>query len=227
MFVFFNILYWVSALAGKGLLQWLHKRQLVTTIDNHALYPGQVKEEIKNSLLSITVFSLQGIFIQQGIHSGRLTISYEVTWHCLPQMFVLFLWNEVHFYFVHRLLHWPWLIKRVHWVHHHSKEPTVFSTFSFHWVEAFLLGTVIFFPLAVYPFQLPALLFLPVMSIILNTLGHCNFDLFPGAAMHNFFKFSNRHSMHHKRGRGNYGFMLPWFDILFHTSISKKLKENE
>jgi sterol desaturase/sphingolipid hydroxylase (fatty acid hydroxylase superfamily) len=222
MFVFFNILYWASALGGKWLLQWLHKKQLVSPVDNQALYPGQIKTEVRNSLVSITIFSLQGILIQQGIKYGWLHISFYTNWYCIPQMIILFLWNEVHFYFVHRLLHMPWLTRRVHWVHHHSKEPTVFSTFSFHWIEAFLLGTVIIFPLAIYPFQLPALLFLPVMSIVLNTLGHCNYDLFPKLAVNSVFKFSNRHSMHHEKGRGNYGFMLPWFDNLFRTGISKK-----
>jgi len=227
MFVFFNILYWTSAFGAQWLLQWLYKKQLVISVDNHALYPGQVRKEIRNSLISITVFSLQGIFIQQGVQHGWLHISYDINWYCLPQMLILFLWNEVHFYFVHRLLHTAWLARKIHGVHHHSKEPTVFSTYSFHWAEAFLLGTVIVFPLSVYPFQLPALLFLPVMSVLLNTLGHCNYDLFPKAGFHSVFKFSSRHSMHHKIARGNYGFMLPWFDFLFHTGLSKKIKKDE
>ena len=227
MFVFFNILYWASAYGSKWLLQWLYKKQLIISVDNHALYPGQARTEIRNSLISIIVFSLQGIFIQRGIEHGWLHISYDINWYCLPQMLILFLWNEVHFYFVHRLLHIPWLTRKVHRVHHHSKEPTVFSTYSFHWAEAFLLGTVIIFPLSVYPFQVAALLFLPVMSIILNTLGHCNYDLFPRAGLHSAFKFSSRHSMHHKKVKGNYGFMLPWFDVLFHTGIPEKLKKDE
>ena len=227
LFIFFNILYWVSALGGKWILQWLYKKQLVSPVDNHALYPGQVKKEIQHSLLSIFVFSLQGIIIQWGLQQGWLHVSYETTWYCLPQMFLLFFWNEIHFYLVHRVLHMPWLIRRVHFVHHTSKEPTVFSTFSFHWVEAFLLGTVIIFPLLIYPFQAVAILFLPVMSILLNTLGHCNYDLFPRLATNVFLKFSNRHSMHHKKGKGNYGFMLPWFDSMFNTSVSKKINKHE
>lgn len=225
MFIFFNILYWLSAISGKILIQWLSKKNLAVPVDNHALYQGQKKKEIQNSLVSIIVFSIQGIIIQQGIQHGWLYISYNITWHCLLQMFILFFWNEIHFYFVHRLLHTLPLARLVHSVHHHSKEPTVFSTYSFHWVEAFLLGTVIVFPLAVYPFQLPALIFLPVMSSVLNTLGHCNYELFPGQFFQPFFRFSKRHSMHHKKGNGNYGFMLTWFDGLFNTAISKKIKE--
>ncbi len=224
MFIFFNILYWGFALGGRWLLQWLYKKRLVSTIDNHALYPGQIRKEIQNSIVSIVVFSLQGIIIQQGFVQGWLHVSHETNWYCLPQILILFFWNEIHFYLVHRLLHLPWLIRRVHFVHHVSKEPTVFSTFSFHWVEAFLLGTVIIFPLLVYPFQVIAIISLPVMSILLNTLGHCNYDLFPKLASNVFLKFSTRHSLHHKKARGNYGFMLPWFDTLFNTSQAKTNK---
>ena len=227
LFVFFNALYWVSSIGANGLLKWLYKKQLVSPVDNHARYPGQVKKEMQQSFLSMVVFSLQGIIIQQGLQQGWLQVSFETGWHCLPQMLLLFFWNEVHFYLVHRLLHIPWLIRRVHFVHHTSKEPTVFSTFSFHWVEAFLLGTVIIFPLLIYPFQILAVLFLPVMSIVLNTLGHCNYDLFPQLAPNVFLKFSNRHSLHHKKGKGNYGFMLPWFDSLFNTGVSKKNNKHE
>jgi len=224
LFIFFNILYWFFSLAGRWLLHWLHEKELVIPVDNHALYPGQVRREIQNSLLSIVVFSVQGIVIQLGLQQGWLFISYEINWYCIPQIIVLFFWNEIHFYLVHRLLHSPWLIRRVHFVHHISTEPTVFATFSFHWIEAFLLGTVIIFPLLVFPFQAIAILSLPVMSILLNTLGHCNYDLFPKLAPNVFLKFSNRHSMHHKKGKGNYGFMLPWFDSLLNTSLSKMNK---
>lgn len=223
MFIFFNGLYWSAALGAKGLLQWLHKKRLVAQVDNHALYPGQVRKEIRRSMLSIVVFSLQGIFIQWGLQQGWLHVSYTTNWYCLPQMLFLFFWNEIHFYLVHRVLHTPWLRRQVHFVHHTSKEPTVFSTFSFHWIEAFLLGTVIIFPLLVYPFQVIAVLFLPVMSILLNTLGHCNYDLFPQLRADVLLKFSNRHSLHHKKGKGNYGFMLPWLDKIFKTSVSKKM----
>jgi sterol desaturase/sphingolipid hydroxylase (fatty acid hydroxylase superfamily) len=200
---------------------------MVIPVDGASLYPGQEKIEIRNSLVSITIFSLQGILIQQGLKHGWLQISYDMTWVSMPQMLILFLWNEIHFYFVHRLLHLPWMLRHVHRVHHQSNEPTVYSTFSFHWIEAFLLGTVIIFPLIIYSFQILAILFLPVMSIVLNMLGHCNYDLFPKAHNRSLIKFSNRHSLHHQKGKGNYGFMLPWFDSLFETGISKKYTENE
>lgn len=224
LFIFFNILYWSAAFIGSGLFSYMRKHAKLQAVTNHHLYPGQIRREIRQSMVSILIFSIQGILIQQGLINHWLYISYELNWWVIPQIIVLFLWNEIHFYLCHALLHTPFIMRRIHWVHHHSKEPTVFSTYSFHWAEAFLLGTVIFFPMLIYPFQAVAVLSLPVMSILINTLGHCNYDFFAGMRPSHLLKFSYRHSMHHKYGKGNLGFLLPWFDYLFNTS-SKKTHE--
>ncbi|MNL13205.1 Fatty acid hydroxylase superfamily protein [compost metagenome] len=221
MLVFFNVLYWVVTLIGLSVFRFMERKKKLLKVDNHYLYQGQVKKEIWQSMRSIMVFSLQGIVIQQGLANDWFQISYELNWWVLPQVMVLFFWNEIHFYCCHFLLHTRFMMAHVHWVHHHSKEPTVFSTFSFHWLEAFLLGTVIVFPLLVYPFQAVAILSLPVMSLLINLLGHCNYDLFFEHNPRHILKFSYRHSMHHKKGKGNLGFLLPWLDNLFKTSANQ------
>lgn len=193
----------------------------LSKVDNRYLYIGQITKEIWQSMRSVFVFSLQGIIIQQGLYYGWFHISYQLSWWLILQVVVLFFWNELHFYFCHRLLHTRPMMKHVHWIHHHSKEPTVFSTFSFHWIEAFLLGTVIVFPLLVYPFQAAAILSLPIMSLVINLLGHCNYDFFSSYRPEHLLKFSYRHSMHHKKGKGNLGFLLPWLDNLFKTTANK------
>ncbi len=218
LLVFFNLLYWLTTVGGLLIFKYLERNRGLLSVDNHSLYPGQLRKEIFQSMRSILVFSLQGILIQQGLQYGLFKLSYELNYWVIPQILILFFWNEIHFYLCHTLLHTPFMIKNVHWVHHHSKEPTVFSTFSFHWIEAFLLGTVIIFPLFVYPFQALAIVSLPVMSLIINLLGHCNYDFFSRHQSGHLLRFSYRHSMHHKKGRGNLGFLLPWLDNLFKTS---------
>ncbi|TDQ11420.1 sterol desaturase family protein [Pedobacter metabolipauper] len=218
LLVFFNLLYWSVTLTGILIFRYMERSRGLVMVDNHYKYPDQVRKEIWQSMRSIFVFSLQGIIIQQGLLFGWFNISYDLNGWFFLQIVLLFLWNEIHFFGCHYLLHTRFMMKRVHWVHHHSKEPTVFSTFSFHWIEAFLLGTVIVFPLLVYPFQTAAILSLPIMSLVINLLGHCNYDFFSAHAPEHILKFSYRHSMHHKRGRGNLGFLLPWLDTLFKTT---------
>ncbi len=218
LFIFFNILYWSGTLIISAVFGYLEKNKVIAKVDNHAMHRGQQKKEIWQSMRSIFIFSLQGMIIQQGLVHNWFQISQEFNWWFIPQVLILFLWNEIHFYSVHVLLHTRFMMKRVHWVHHFSKEPTVFSTFSFHWLEAFLLGTVILFPLFFYPFQFLAILSLPILSWAINLLGHCNYDLFSSRNPAHLLRFSYRHSMHHKRGKRNFGFLLPWLDQLFKTN---------
>ena len=47
---------------------------------------------------------------------------------CVMAMVIsLDLFHDTWFYFAHRLLHRPYLMKRVHYMHHQSKVPSAFS----------------------------------------------------------------------------------------------------
>ena len=46
--------------------------------------------------------------------------------------------HEVHFFFIHRLIHTPFLYKHVHSVHHNSINPSPWSSLSMHPVESAL-----------------------------------------------------------------------------------------
>lgn len=217
-FLFFNIIYWGLTFLASNVFGYFESKSKVAKVDNHFYHQGQLKKEKLQSMRSIFIFSVQGILIQQGLARGWFHIQPEISWWLILEITILFLWNEVHFYLCHLLLHTKIMMRNFHHVHHHSKEPTLFSTFSFHAVEAFLLGTVVFFPLVIYPFQLLAIFSLPVMSLIINLLGHSNYDFFSEHHPKDILKFSYRHSMHHKLGKGNLGFLLPWLDQLFKTS---------
>ena len=215
-FLFFSLLYAI----GTWLTEWiiLHykkKWNLVQVV--HAKKPGQTAVEIRNSLISIFVFSLQAIPFQLLYSNGYFAVGFNDPWQCLWEIPLLFFWNELHFYLCHWLLHRKLLFKHVHKTHHWSKEPSSYSIYSFHWIEAFMLGSVIFFPVFLHNFQAYSLISLPIMSIFINLLGHCNHELPSNLESRSFWKFTFRHSMHHKWAKGNYGFMLTIFDQIFQT----------
>ncbi len=185
------------------------------------LRKGQIGPEIRNSLLSIVVFSLQAIPLQYLVEKGIANVSFDNAWVLLWQIPILFLWNEIHFYIVHWLLHRKWWMRNVHFVHHKSKEPTLYSIYSFHWAESFLLGTVIFLPMCLYSFHIFAILSLPLMSVILNLMGHSNHEGESKKSPEHISRFIFRHSMHHKWSNGNFGFMLPYLDNIFKTKLPK------
>lgn len=217
-FVFFLLLYFSFAIGAYFFSKCIHSGFKLSGQDTYDR--SQIVREIKYSLVSILVFALQAIFIQFAYTQGYVKINWEVSLTALIiQVTLLFFWNELHFYLCHRLLHTGWWLRKVHKIHHTSHHPSPFSVYSFHWIEAFLLGTVIFLPLLLYSFQYLALLSLPVMSIFLNTLGHWDYDLFPNLKASSLLKFSYRHAMHHRKVHGNFGFLLPVFDRIFNTEI--------
>jgi len=222
-FIFFSIMYFIGTYITELIIKIKSKDARIRQIV-FAKKPGQTRIEIRNSMLSIVVFSVQAIFFQYLFSIGVYKIRFDQPLHVLWEIPLLFLWNEIHFYIVHRLLHTRWLFKHVHKVHHWSKEPTSYSIYSFHWIEAFLLGTVIFFPLLIHDFQVYSVLSLPIMSIVVNLLGHCNHEIPSDKPSGSFGKYTFRHSMHHKWSNGNFGFMLPFLDSIFHTNVSDNKK---
>lgn len=177
----------------------------------------QIKTEIKRSMLSILMFGLLSFPMYQGLSSGFLQIKFEFTpLTFLLESVVLFLWNEVHFYVIHRTFHLK-VFYKYHADHHYSHVPSPFSAYSFHWSEGLLLGAVMPIIMCFYDFQFLSLMTLPIMSISMNVLGHSNVDFFPQKDINSLFSFSKRHSLHHKIPHANFGFFLPYFDYMFKT----------
>ncbi|MEZ0470655.1 sterol desaturase family protein [Luteimonas salinilitoris] len=197
---------------------WLSTRYLLPAvglgrrIDPRPLRPGQMRGEIASSLVSVAIFGLGSLlpwwFLQQGWarlaqDPGPLRV--------LAEAAVLLVWNDIHFYVNHRLLHTRPL-RRYHQQHHRSLVTTPFATYSFHPLEAALLGNVILLPMLLHDFSFAALLSLPVLSLLLNNLGHSNYDYAPGVGPDHWLAASRRHHLHHACYHGNYGFLFNFMD---------------
>ncbi len=211
--LYFALLYFVCG----GFTWWLTRHVLPAIgfgrpLDPRPLRPGQVRREIAQSCISILIFGVGVLLpwwlLRQGwaglaVNPSAMRIAIEIG--------VLFVWNELHFYLNHRLLHTKWL-KRFHTDHHRSVTPTPFSTYAFHPVEALMLGSVPIIPMLLHDFSLVALLSLPLMSIVLNNLGHGNYEFTARAPARGPLAASRRHHLHHALYHGNYGFLLDVFD---------------
>lgn len=181
-------------------------------IDPRPLRIGQLRDEMLLSAGSVLIFGvgvvlpwwfLQHDWAQLAQDAGVLRVAIE--------MLVLLVWNDVHFYLNHRLLHTKTL-RRYHQQHHRSLVTTPFATYSFHPLEAVLLGNVILLPMLLHDFSFMALLSLPVFSLLLNNLGHGNYDYLPSVGDHHWLAASRRHQMHHACYHGNYGFLFNFMD---------------
>jgi sterol desaturase/sphingolipid hydroxylase (fatty acid hydroxylase superfamily) len=176
---------------------------------------GQVRRELVLSAASILVFAAQATVLLWMLRRGWLTVAWDrPVWQLIWEMPVLYVWNEAHFFVVHRLLHVGALYRRIHVWHHRSVVTTPFSAYSFHPVESFLLGSVMPLALVFHAFSPWALLGLTIMSLLLNVSGHL-----PHERVRPLFRFaiphSRYHNAHHREFTTHFGFSFPPLDSWF------------
>ncbi|KAI3906996.1 hypothetical protein MKW92_023612 [Papaver armeniacum] len=134
---------------------------------------------------------------------------------------------EYLYYWLHRALHHHFLYSRYH-SHHHSSIATEPVTSVIHpfgeLVSYFLLFAI---PILTMIFTGTASIvgIIGYMTYVdfMNYLGHCNFELVPGAVFR-FFPFlkylfytPSFHSLHHTRFRTNYSLFMPIYDHIYGT----------
>ena len=130
--------------------------------------------------------------------------------------FIVLFWTDLHFYATHRLMHMSsFLYKYVHYIHHQSHNPNVWSSLSFHPVEA-----IIFFSayLIVLIIPMPTIVWWAFkFGMVVGPLhAHIGYDL--GAVV----KGPAHHYLHHAFKDGNYGgFPTGIWDKLFQTELQE------
>ncbi len=157
----------------------------------------------------------------------KLSMNFDFQYsHWLYSLFVfnlLFFLQDFYFYFTHKLFHQRTLFKYIHSVHHHSTNPTPWTSFSLHPVE-FLVESL-FYPivLCLIPINYPTLLIYIFVTTTINFMGHCGFEIpslnlsrlkyFKWAASYTF------HNRHHQYFQGNYSLYFNIWDRVFKTNI--------
>jgi len=212
--LYFLLLYFCLGYVFKKGCQILNKKRLIQKVVHKEVDKSQIRYEILHSLKSIFIFGFSILPIIYGIRSGWIVTERNTVLNIVIGLVVLNIWNEIHFYIIHRIMHIPFLMKHVHFVHHKTTVPTLTSVFSFHWVEALLLSTL---PLSIalwYNFSPLSIGLYPITSILFNFAGHSNYRLRLGKS--NLWKIlGNQHYWHHNKGKKNYGFVTSFLDVIF------------
>lgn len=127
--------------------------------------------------------------------------------------------HDTYFYWIHRLMHRPRLYRYIHLVHHKSTNPSPWTAYAFHPLEAILEVGIL--PLLAFtlPIHREALGWFFLFQIVYNIYGHLGYELYP----RNFHKTwigryvntSVAHNLHHKKFTGNFGlYFLIWDRLL-------------
>ncbi len=213
-FGYFAFLYFGIGFLFLSVCKMLERRHILNKIKDKEVSKKQISFEIKHSVKSIVVFGFSIIPIIYLIRGNVIELLPNTWLNILIGVVLLTLWNEVHFYVVHRIMHQKFMMKHVHFIHHKSRISTVYSVYSFHWLEALLLSTIPLTIVPFIPFSIVAVFIYPFVSILLNFAGHCNYRFGNGKG-NSWRLFGTYHNEHHSRGRRNYGFSLNVLDKLF------------
>jgi Delta7-sterol 5-desaturase len=215
---YFAAIYLLAAGLTTGVRGWLLKSGRGRLLDPRPVPAGQVAREGRQSALSVLIFGAGIVipwgFVVQGwaeVHPSNPPLRVAL------ELLALLVWNDIHFYAVHRTLHHPRLLRAVHAAHHQSVVTTPWSTYAFHPLEALLLGSVLLPPMLVWSFTPAALVLLPVLSLIYNAVGHSNCRALP--RRWRWLSNAQDHHLHHACHRGNYGFLFTFMDRWLGTQL--------
>jgi len=124
--------------------------------------------------------------------------------YCTVILLLIPIFRETHFYFIHRLIHWPPLYRTVHKLHHNNINPGPWSGLAMHPVEHILYfsGVLIHWVVPSHPlhvvFHLQHLAFSPAQ-------GHNGFDKVMLGDKSLLDADHYNHYLHHKYFEVNYG----------------------
>jgi Delta7-sterol 5-desaturase len=186
----------------------------------------EIQQEIFHSMTTAAIFASMSLGVyflrQMGFGSLYFNVSdYGWGYYFFTVAFVILL-HDTYFYWTHRLMHHPRLFRIFHRVHHQSHNPTPFSAFSFHPLEAIVEFGIVPFIALFMPLHVTALLLFTVWSMLFNVMGHSGYEIFPsGFTRHPILKWLNtstHHNLHHSRSGANFSLYFNFWDRLMGTN---------
>jgi len=230
------VIFLVSALrsflvAGPAYLvfwKWLRERLHHRRIQQRFPKAFRLWNEFKWSLSTMVVYTGLGLLFyvlyrQNLMRNYREVSEYGWGYYGFSIAFMIVV-HDAYFYWTHRLLHWKPLFRRVHRIHHESINPSPWSAFSFHPIEAVISFGII--PLIVFtiPFHVSAVKWFLIYMTVLNVMGHLGYELFPRGFTRHWLTWwhntSTHHNLHHRRVHCNYSLYFNLWDRVMGTNYS-------
>ena len=183
------------------------------------------RRDIFFSITSILIF---GTTVALVFHTfDEYTLFYRGDWdqfgvaYYIFTIFWMLILHDFYFYWTHRLMHVKFIYNIAHKVHHRSSNPSPWSAYAFHPLEAIIQVGI--FPLIAFtlPVHKSAVLIFFVFQMIYNIYGHLGYELYPRGfhktKIGRYINTSVSHNLHHSRFTGNFGLYFLIWDRLMGT----------
>lgn len=134
---------------------------------------------------------------------------------------LMLLIHDAYFYWMHRLMHQPKLFRYIHRVHHLSTNPSPWTAYAFHPLEAIIEAGIIPVIAFTLPVNFSAFALFLLFQFLYNVYGHLGYELFPARFnktwIGRWVNTGTAHNQHHQFFHGNYGLYTLIWDRMFGT----------
>ena len=210
-------------LAVSGALAWLTEARHP---GHYANRRAQIRSEIGWSLASAFIYAAPAGILAWGWQAHGWTRIYSDAadyplWWLPASVLVYLLLHDSWFYWTHRLMHRPRLYKKMHAIHHASRDPTAWAAMSFHPWES-LTGAILVPALVLLiPIHYGALLVVLLIMTVMGVTNHMGWELFPKWLVQGpagrWLITASHHQRHHEKHLCNFGLYFRFWDRLCGT----------
>ena len=208
---------WLYTFKGQG-TKYKFNPKWANEKNPRFVWGTQLRDNVFWSIASgCTVWTAYEALMMWSYANGHLTM---VEWETQPVyiavlLVLLMLWQTIHFYFGHRLIHWKPLYRSAHYVHHKNVNVGPWTGLTMHPIEH-----VIYFSVVLIYWIVPAhpvhVMFTLQFAALMSTVGHIGFDKL--VVTRNLTLPSDFfHYLHHRYFECNYGNTIFPADRLFGT----------
>ncbi|NJM95960.1 MAG: sterol desaturase family protein [Phormidesmis sp. RL_2_1] len=221
--------------AAAGSLYWAlyYRRSSRFTAATTASISGRSLQDIWRSIRSdvgLSVLSSAIFSICAALMTGAYTLGFTKIYlqperyglgYLAVSLCLILIAQDTYFYFIHRLSHHPKCYKWLHQGHHHSKNPTPWTSFAFDPAEAmvqsiYLMGVVLLIPIHIS--VLVAVVMIMTMGALLHHFGVRLFDdSVLGKWLGSWLIGSTHHWLHHRKYTVHYSLYFTFWDKLMGT----------
>lgn len=209
----------ISSFAILSLVMILRYVVMSGTFSYVVKIPGEVnqrKRDIARSLQSSGVFAFFGAFFILFWEKGWTHIYSQLKsypyWYLPLSLFIYLFLHDTYFYWTHRWMHRNFF-KLIHFAHHESVDPSAWTSFAFHPLEAFIQA--VFLPLIVLlvPIHYSVLVIYLLIMSFFGITNHLGKEIY---SVRFFRKLSlisyTHHLLHHKKMGHNFGLYFSLWD---------------
>lgn len=218
------------AIAGTAFVftyYFLSKALVNSKIQSRMLKKKAIIREILHSSQSALIFSIITILILYTPLQQYTLVYHDIDdyplWWIIISVALSLVIHDTYFYWMHRLLHHKKIYRHTHVIHHKSTNPSPWSSYSFHVLEAIPEGLILLVLVFILPLHIISISLFTVVGLMINVYGHLGYEIAPKSfrktKLFNILNTSVHHNMHHSRFIGNYGLYFRFWDKMMKTEI--------